>query len=190
MGSWSMGQIGSEGLGFPLSAVEVRLVREAKERVQWDRAMDEGHYLGFRGMFGEGIRHVAVGPDGEWLALLGWCTGAFKVGARDRWIGWTREQQFRGFRPDRVTGAVGSAFVGGHGGAIRASGVVGGDVCRPIALCGDLLSGGGARLLQSDNRTPNPTLTSQYAPYPRRRRPGRAGPRRARLHHRALFTGR
>jgi len=29
------------------------------------------------------------------LALLGWCAGAFKVGVRDRWIGWAREQQWR-----------------------------------------------------------------------------------------------
>ena len=29
-----------------------------------------------------------------WLALLGWQAGAFKVGVRDAWIGWSREQQF------------------------------------------------------------------------------------------------
>ncbi len=32
------------------------------------------------------------------VALLGWCAGAFKVGARDAWIGWAREQQFRRLR--------------------------------------------------------------------------------------------
>lgn len=51
--------------------------------------------LGFRGMFGGGLRHVATAPDGAWLALLGWCAGAFKVGPRDAWIGWAPEQQFR-----------------------------------------------------------------------------------------------
>jgi len=49
-------------------------------------------------MFGHGVRHVATGPDGEWLALLGWCAGAFKVKARDAWIGWAPEQQFRRLR--------------------------------------------------------------------------------------------
>ena len=83
---------------FSLSAVEVRPVSDAAERARWDRVMDAGHYLGFRGMFGHGIRHVATGPDGEWLALLGWCAGAFKVKARDRWIGWAPEQQFRRLR--------------------------------------------------------------------------------------------
>ncbi len=37
--------------------------------------------------------HVAVHDD-RWLALIGWQVGAFKVGVRDRWIGWTAEQQF------------------------------------------------------------------------------------------------
>ena len=76
----------------------MRPVRDAAERAEWDRLMGERHYLGFRGMFGGGLRHVAEGPDGEWLALLGWCAGAFKVGARDAWIGWAPEQQFRRLR--------------------------------------------------------------------------------------------
>ena len=75
-------------LGFPLSELAVRPVGDGAERSEWDRVMDEGRCLGFRGMFGGGLRHVAAGPDGEWLALLGWCAGAFKVGVRDRWIGW------------------------------------------------------------------------------------------------------
>ena len=40
------------------------------------------------------MRHVAV--LGElWVALVGWHAGAFKLKARDRWIGWLPEQQFR-----------------------------------------------------------------------------------------------
>ena len=77
-----------DGLGYSLSQVSVRPVRDAAERAEWDRVMDTGHYLGFRGMFGGGLRHVAAGPDGQWLALLGWCSGAFKAQARDGWIGW------------------------------------------------------------------------------------------------------
>ena len=84
-----------DGLGYSLSQVSVRPVRDAAERAEWDRVMDTGHYLGFRGMFGGGLRHVAAGPDGQWLALLGWCSGAFKAQARDGWIGWAAEQQFR-----------------------------------------------------------------------------------------------
>ena len=88
----------ARGLDFALSQVVVRPVHDAAERAHWDRLMDERHYLGFRGMFGDGLRHVAVGPDGRWLALVGWCAGSFKVGARDAWLGWAPEQQFRRLR--------------------------------------------------------------------------------------------
>ena len=78
-----------------LAALTVRPVRDALEQAAWDRLMDTHHYLGFRGMVGGGLRHVAETPDGVWVALLGWCAGAFKVTARDKWIGWARELQFR-----------------------------------------------------------------------------------------------
>ena len=56
--------------------------------------MEEHHYLAFHGVIGKGLRHVAVHGE-TWLALIGWQPGAFKLGARDRWIGWSAEQQFR-----------------------------------------------------------------------------------------------
>ena len=31
----------------------------------------------------------------SWLALLGWQPGAFKLAARDRWVGWSAQQQFK-----------------------------------------------------------------------------------------------
>ena len=78
-----------------LADLVVRPVVDAAERARWDRLMDTHHYLGFRGMFGGSLRHVAETPDGRWISLLGWCSGSFKVGVRDKWIGWAREQQFR-----------------------------------------------------------------------------------------------
>ena len=45
-------------------------------------------------MVGRSVRHVAVLGE-HWLALVGWHAGAFKLKARDRWIGWLPEQQFR-----------------------------------------------------------------------------------------------
>ena len=57
--------------------------------------MGRYHYLGFRCLFGGGVRHVAEDAAGRWLALVGWGPGSLKVRARDHWIGWVPEQQFR-----------------------------------------------------------------------------------------------
>ena len=82
-----------ENAGRWLRDVEVRPVCGVEERRRWDALMARHHYLPFHGLFGKSLRHVAV--RGEiWLALLGWQAGAFKVGVRDAWIGWSREQQF------------------------------------------------------------------------------------------------
>ncbi len=74
--------------------VTVRPVRDARERRCWDALASEFHYLPFNGLFGQCLRHVAVRGE-TWVALVGWTAGAFKVGVRDAWIGWTRERQFR-----------------------------------------------------------------------------------------------
>ena len=73
--------------------VEVRLAR-ADERRRWDALMDQHHYLGFRQFAGRGLRHVAVWR-GQWVALLGWQSGAFKCAPCERWVGWHRSVQFR-----------------------------------------------------------------------------------------------
>ena len=74
--------------------VTVRPVRDAHERRRWDALASEFHYLPFNGLFGQSLRHVAVRGE-TWVALVGWTAGAFKVAARDAWIGWSRERQFR-----------------------------------------------------------------------------------------------
>ncbi len=78
-----------ESAGRWLRGVEVRQVLGVGERRRWDGLMARP----YRGLFGRSLRHVAV-RGGTWLALLGWQAGAFKVGVRDAWIGWSREQQF------------------------------------------------------------------------------------------------
>ena len=77
---------------FSLSEVVVRLARP-DERVLWDALMDRHHYLGFKRFAGRGLRYVAEWR-GQWLALAGWQTGAFKCAPRDRWIGWRRQEMF------------------------------------------------------------------------------------------------
>ena len=77
-----------------LREVTVRPTAGAGERQRWDALMATHHYLPFRGLVGRSLRHVAVLGE-HWLALVGWHAGAFKLKARDRWIGWLPEQQFR-----------------------------------------------------------------------------------------------
>jgi hypothetical protein len=62
---------------------------------RWDDLIVRHHYLATRGMVGACLRQVAVDEGGQWLALLGWTTAAFKCQARDRWIGWQPSQQWR-----------------------------------------------------------------------------------------------
>ncbi len=38
---------------------------------------------------------------GHWVALVGWQSGAFKCGPRDRWLGWHRSVRFRRRQPGR-----------------------------------------------------------------------------------------
>ena len=77
-----------------LREVTVRPTVGPSERNRWDALMGAHHYLAFRGLAGRSVRHVAVLGE-HWLALIGWHAGAFKLKARDRWIGWLPEQQFR-----------------------------------------------------------------------------------------------
>ena len=79
---------------IPLRAVTVRPTCSEAERQRWDALMAAHHYLPYRGLVGRALRHVAE-YDGQWLALVGWQAGAFKLGARERWIGWHPAQQFR-----------------------------------------------------------------------------------------------
>lgn len=79
-----------------LAPVLVRPVG-ADEVIQWDQLMAAQHYLGMRRLVGESLRYVAE-QGGQWVALLGWGSASFKCSPRDRWIGWTREQQWRRLR--------------------------------------------------------------------------------------------
>ncbi|NLL20317.1 MAG: DUF4338 domain-containing protein [Firmicutes bacterium] len=75
-----------------LNTLEVRPI-ENGERDRWDRLMANHHYLGKR-LVGETLRYVAL-LEGQWAALLGWSSAAFKSRFRDEWIGWTEQQRWQ-----------------------------------------------------------------------------------------------
>ena len=83
----------AQDFSIDLRAVTVRPTWGAREHRRWDRLVAEHHYLRFHGVIGKGLRHIAVHGE-TWLALIGWQPGAFKLAARERWIGWSAKQQF------------------------------------------------------------------------------------------------
>ena len=83
---------GSQLPSFSLSDVTVRPVWGMTEQRLWDRLVATHHSRGCHGTFGRALRQVAVVND-CWVALLGWQAGAFKVGVRDRWLGWSAVQR-------------------------------------------------------------------------------------------------
>ena len=76
-----------------LDGVQVRLI-EPRERERFDRLLVEGHYLHSAQVVGEQLRYVAE-YQGQWVALLLWSAGAYKLKLREEWIGWSDQQKRR-----------------------------------------------------------------------------------------------
>ncbi len=73
----------------------VRPVRR-DEVSRFNRLLDEHHWLGHN-LVGEVIRYIAL-EDERVVALVGFGSAALSLGARDRYIGWKPEIQFRRLR--------------------------------------------------------------------------------------------
>jgi len=67
------------------------------ERPRFDEELDRHHWLGHN-LVGETMRHVAIGPDGTWVALVGFGAAALSCRPREELIGWSDDQRFRRLR--------------------------------------------------------------------------------------------
>ena len=67
------------------------------ERQRFDEELDRHHWLGHN-LVGETMRHVAIGPDGVWVALVGFGAAALSCRPREELIGWSNDQRFRRLR--------------------------------------------------------------------------------------------
>jgi hypothetical protein len=76
-----------------LDGVQVRLI-EAGEQERFDRLLVEQHYLHNAEMVGARLCYVAQ-YEGQWLALLSWSAPAYRLKAREAWIGWSEVQRRR-----------------------------------------------------------------------------------------------
>jgi GNAT superfamily N-acetyltransferase len=62
------------------------------EAGRFSAELDAHHWLGHR-LTGQVLRYVAE-LDGQWVAVAGFGSAALSCAARDRFIGWSREQQY------------------------------------------------------------------------------------------------
>jgi hypothetical protein len=61
-----------------------------EERLGWRVYIERYHYLGYKPIVGEHLLYAAF-LDTELVAVLGWASPAFRLPARERFIGWDEE---------------------------------------------------------------------------------------------------
>jgi hypothetical protein len=86
-----------EGSAGEFEPLEFELVDNRKQSQLWTELIDRHHYLRYRVPVGANLRYlVRSGRDGgSVLACLLWSSPAWKMAARDQWIGWNAEQRVR-----------------------------------------------------------------------------------------------
>ena len=87
---------GSAGEFEPLTLTVLGAERKADCRL-WAEYVERYHYLGHRVPVGASLRYFVRSPryPEQVLACLLWSSAAWKMAARDRWIGWSAEQRAR-----------------------------------------------------------------------------------------------
>ena len=68
------------------------IVSGKKERRLWSEYIERYHYLGYGVSVGPNIKYFVHVRD-ELIACMAFSGAAWKVGVRDRWIGWSHEQR-------------------------------------------------------------------------------------------------
>jgi len=81
-----------EGVVSEYAPLELVLVEGEAESRRWREQVERYHYLGCRAPFGANLRYWARYRDRE-LACLLWNSPAWKMHARDAWIGWSDAQR-------------------------------------------------------------------------------------------------
>ena len=68
---------------------------ENADSALWRQFIQRYHYLGYRIPVGAHLRYFVHSARGQILACLLWTSPAWKMAARDRWIGWSADQRGR-----------------------------------------------------------------------------------------------
>ena len=88
-------QLTQEGSAGKFEPLELRVVQSRSESRLWMELIDRHHYLAYRVPVGANLRYLVRSPrTGEQaLACLLWSSPAWKMAARDQWIGWNQQQR-------------------------------------------------------------------------------------------------
>jgi hypothetical protein len=91
----SAAQATIEGTAGEFEPLELRVVDSQQERRLWMELMERHHYLKYRVPVGANLRYLVRSGQrkGVVLACLLWSSPAWKMAARDEWIGWNAEQR-------------------------------------------------------------------------------------------------
>ena len=68
---------------------------ESSDSALWRQFIQRYHYLAYRVPVGAHLRYFVHSAAGQILACLLWTSPAWKIAARDRWIGWNADQRAR-----------------------------------------------------------------------------------------------
>jgi hypothetical protein len=81
-----------EGSVGALRGLYLSVVDERSASRLWNGLIDRYHYLGYKPLAGAQVRDLIESDQGL-LGALGFGAAAWRVAARDRWIGWDRTQR-------------------------------------------------------------------------------------------------
>ena len=86
-----------EGAAGEFEPIKLQVVESQPESRLWTELIERHHYLKYRVPVGANLRYlVRCGQrEGLVLACLLWSSPAWKMSARDEWIGWNGEQRAR-----------------------------------------------------------------------------------------------
>lgn len=74
----------------PVEVIRIDSGDSVESRI-WNELMDQHHYLGAGPLCGSQIRYLIRSEKRGWLGGLAFSAAAWKVQARDKWIGWSNE---------------------------------------------------------------------------------------------------
>jgi hypothetical protein len=84
---------GIDGALESLQPVGLKLVSSLEQRRRVTRLLERYHYRGYNGAVGENVQYLAEDARGRELAVMVFGAAAWKVAARDQFIGWSVAQR-------------------------------------------------------------------------------------------------